>query len=141
MQKSMACWTGGYKMSIEAGIDEKVILVRINKLYHESMTPEEMYEATRGVWKVSDRRYKADYAFTVFQGEIKEVYKINSWLPAGTSSYATRPRSDVDVEGRWEFDGELAEEDVRKKYIGKSVKEYLPRGLANPIVYINCRLN
>ena len=125
-------------MSNEAMIEEKVILVRINKLYHDSMTPEEMYEATCGVWKVGERREEADYAFTVFQGEVKEVYRINSWLPAGTSSYNTRPTSDVEVEGRWEFNGALAEEGIRNRYIGKSVKEYLPVGAVNPIVYINC---
>ncbi len=125
-------------MKNEANIDEKVILVRINKLYHNSMTPEELYEATCGVWKIGPRRDEADYVLTVYQGEVKEVYKIKSWLPAGTLSYNTRPRSDIEVEGRWEFSGTLADKYIRNRYIGKSVKQYLHRGSANPIVYINC---
>ena len=125
-------------MNNKVKIHEKAILIRINKLYHDSMTAEEMYEATRGVWRVGPRKDEADYAFTVYKGEVKEVYKINSWLPAGTLLYSTRPRTDIELESRWEFDGSLAEDAIRKKYISKSVKEYLPRGAANPITYINC---
>ena len=125
-------------MKNEISIDEKAILVRINQLYHESMTAEELYEATMGVWKVGARRDEAAYAFTVFRSEIKEVYKIDSWLPAGTYRYRTRSRSDVEVAGRWEFVGSLAEDDIRNKYIGRTVKDYLPQGAVNPIVYINC---
>lgn len=124
-------------MTTEANIEEKVILVRINRLYHDFMVPEELYEATRGVWRVGDRRSKADFAFAVYQGEIKEIYRIDSWLPAGTLSYETRRRSDVEVKGRWEFQGSVANNGIRNKYIGKSVKSYLPFGASNPIVYIN----
>jgi len=125
-------------MNGKIAISERAILIRISKLYHENMTDEDMYEATRGVWKVGTRRYEADYAFTVANGEIKEVYKINSWLPAGTQNYNTRERIDVEIKGRWEFNGVLAEDDLRNQYIGKSVKQYLPLGAANPITYINC---
>ena len=119
-------------------IDENVMLIRINQLYHDKMTPEELYEATRGVWRVGLRRNKVDYAFIVSKGMVKEAYKINAWLKAGSLQYHTRPRSDIEVEGRWEFDGVLAEDAIRKKYINKSVKDYLPHGAANPITYINC---
>lgn len=125
-------------MNNEISISEKAILVRINQLYRESMSAEELYEATMGVWKVGIRWEEADYAFTLFQGEIKEIYKINSWLPAGTYEYKSRPRSDVEIEGRWEFIGSLAEDKMRKKYIGRTVRNYLPQGMVNPIVYINC---
>ena len=125
-------------MKNEILIDEKVILIRINQLYRESMTSEELYEATMGVWKVGIRRNEAEYACTVFRGEIKEVYKIDSWLPAGTYHYKTRPRSDIEVDGRWEFIGSLAKDNIRNKYIGRTVKDYLLQGMVNPIVYINC---
>jgi len=102
------------------------------------MTPEELYEATRGVWKLGKRREKAEYVFSVADGEIKEVYKINAWFPAGTQTYKTRPEKDVLVDGRWEFSGTLAPEAIRKNYIGNSVRRYFPRGAANPIQYVNC---
>lgn len=133
----------GRPQSQEVGINEKVILVRINKLYREFMTEEEMYEATRGIWRVGPRRNEADYAFTVYQGFVKEIYKINRWYPACTLEYKTRPMlkaiQDVKQIGRWEFDGMVAENNIRDKYIGRSIKSYLPSfGGANPIIYINC---
>ena len=33
--------------------DENVMLIRINKLYHNDMTPHELYETTRGYWRVN----------------------------------------------------------------------------------------
>jgi uncharacterized protein len=64
-------------------IHEKAILIRINRLYRYGMSEVELYEATRGVWKIGKRREKADYAFAVFRGIVKEVYKITQWFPAG----------------------------------------------------------
>ena len=126
----------------EIEIDENVILIRINKLYHESMSEEEMYEATRGIWKIGVRREKADYAFAIYQGEVKEVFYIGSWFPACTLHYNTRNMQDaisnVKMKGRWEFEGTLAEDSIRDKYIGKSFKHYLPHGASNPIIYANC---
>jgi len=119
-------------------IQDSVVLIRISKLFDEMMTQEEMYEATRGVWKVGSRRESAKFAFTVANGEVKEVYEITSWLPAGTTPYKTRLDKDIQVKGRWEFVGHLASQEIRNSYIGKSVKQYLPRGSANPITYINC---
>lgn len=123
-------------------IIENVILIRINRLYHEKMSMDELYEATRGIWRIGIRREKADFVFAVYKGEVVEVYSIISWFPACTLPYKTRniqeEISNVKVQERWEFDGKLADESVRHKYIGKSVKEYFMDGASNPVMYINC---
>jgi hypothetical protein len=46
------------------------------------MTPVELYDATRGVWRVNPSRHKAKYAFAVYEGIVKEVYEIKAWFPA-----------------------------------------------------------
>lgn len=124
-------------------INEKVILIRINKLYYALMTPEEMYEATRGIWRVGSKRNEVDYAFAVYQGIVKETYKVHQWYPACTFEYKTPGMlsaiQKVNKTGRWEFEGEIAESNIREKYVGRSVKNYLPSfGGANPITYVNC---
>jgi len=74
-----------------ATIDEKVILIRINRLYSNGMSACELYEATRGVWRLRKNRVeKVTYAFAVFKGIVKEVYKIQKWHKAGTLEYKTR---------------------------------------------------
>ena len=107
-----------------------------NKLARAS-SPEELYEATRGVWKIGDRRDDARYAFAVAGGIVREVYRISQWHPAGSTPYITRPASDVQVLGRWEFTGVVAPGAVRDKYLGRSVAHYFAQGNVNPITYVN----
>lgn len=120
-----------------AVIKEKSILIRINRLYKESLSELQIFEATRGVWKIGEKRKLVKLAFAVFQGEIKEIYEIKAWHPAGTLKYETRNKEDVQIKERWEFDGSLADEQIRKNFIGKSVKSLFKKGMANPITYLN----
>jgi hypothetical protein len=119
-------------------ISEPSILIRINKKYHDGISRKQLFEVTRGVWKIGLRREKAQLAFAVYKGIVKEVYVISSWHPAGTLQYQTRTRTDVAYPGRWEFDGKLASQDIRDKYIDESVAEYFSPHAQNPITYVNC---
>jgi uncharacterized protein len=119
-------------------IDEPALLVRISRLYRPDMPAEELYEATRGVWRLSTRREGAAYAMAVFEGVVLEVYEIDSWLPAGTTPYYFRDVEELPVEGRWEFVGRLARNSVRSKYLGRSVAAYFKQGAQNPIAYVEC---
>ena len=121
-------------------ITEPALLVRISKLFHEKMSQEQLYEATRGVWTIGGNRDQARYAFSIAGGLVREVYEVGTWQPAGTSAYKTRPREDVAIPGRWEFSGKLAPEAIRQKYIGNSITHYFQRGNSNPINYVNIKL-
>jgi hypothetical protein len=118
-------------------IDDPVILIRINKRYRHGMTVQELYEVTRGVWKLGHKRERARFAFAVFEGVVREVYEIHSWHEAGTTPYETRAKEDVSLAGRWEFIGVRAPDEIRNKYFGYSVAEYFSQGAQNPIVYVN----
>jgi uncharacterized protein (DUF433 family) len=118
-------------------ITHPVILIRINRQFRPGMSSAEMYDSTRGVWRVGQRRERARYAFAVFKGVVHEVYEIDAWHPAGSTVYKTGRQGDMNVPGRWEFTGRRAEESIRSQYVGKSVRAYLPWGLANPVVYVN----
>jgi hypothetical protein len=126
-----------YYAATTVSINDPVILIRINKLYRHGMSALELYEATRGVWKLGKRRRGAKFAFAVFEGVVREVYEIHSWHNAGTNHYASRPKKDVTIPGRWEFMGKIASNEIRDKYVDHSVKEYLPAKAQNPIVYVN----
>lgn len=113
-------------------VHHNAMLITINRLYRSDMTAEELYESTRGIWKVGSRREEVDYAMAVYQGVVREVYAVKSWHPAGTLEYRTR--HDIDARrdsGRWEFDGSVAE-GIRNEYVGFSVG----RGGQNPIRYV-----
>lgn len=114
-------------------IQHDVILITINQKYRSGIPKVELYEATRGLWKVGKKnRERVDYAMAVYQGIVREVYRIERWLPAGTLDYHTRD----DIErrkdsGRWEFEGEVAH-DLHDMYVGHRVG----KGGQNPIRYV-----
>ncbi len=114
-------------------VTDPALLIRINRLFRHGMSAEELYEVTRGVWKLGPRREKARYALAVFEGVVREVFAIEKWHRAGTTPYRDR-RLDK-TEGRWEFTGRVAEEPARSRYLGKSVSSYLKKGLQSPVVY------
>jgi hypothetical protein len=120
-------------------VTDPALLIRINRLYHHNITPQELYEATRGTWTVgSPRCTDACYAFAVFDGVVREVYEIESWHPAGTTPYLTRDAAKLKTKGRREFVGCVATPMIRERYFGRSVATYLRRGQRNPVVYVNC---
>src|SRR3954454_5679547 len=90
------------------------LLIRISRLYKPGMSPQQLYEATRGVWKLGPDKDSAEYALSIAKGVVQEVYSIGAWFQAGTTAYSTRPLSDVSVSERWEFSGTVAPEAVRE---------------------------
>lgn len=121
-----------------ASINVPCIVIRIQRAFRSGMSPEELYEATRGVWVVGPRRNNAKYAMAVFDGVVREVYEIAAWHAAGTTEYLTRPHQHVNRPGRWEFTGSRAPESVRASLVGMSIAHLWTRGAANPIKYVNC---
>lgn len=142
-------WRSGYygRMGVEqlaslyerekVKIEEPAILIRINQLYRYGMSEIELYDATRGIWRVGENRNKAKYAFAVYEGIVREVYKIEQWFPAGTT-FSTRDPNGLSDPDRWEFIGKFAEAKIRKKYLLKSVEDYFQKNSQSPVLYVNC---
>jgi uncharacterized protein len=100
------------------------------------MSERALYDATRGIWKVGARRSNAEFALAVFRGVVLEVYKVESWHPAGTTSYQSRTFTSQECAGRSEFVGSVAPEPIRKQFILGNVSEHLSDGSQNPITYV-----
>ncbi|MCI0722425.1 MAG: hypothetical protein L0338_26170 [Acidobacteria bacterium] len=111
-------------------ITEPVLLIIVNRLFRRNMTPQELYEVTRGNWVLGERRRKARYALSVYRGIVREVYRISGWAPSKARSPEQKRQS------RWRFEGEVARE--LRHYVGGSVEHYLTPGAQSPTKYINC---
>jgi len=111
---------------VEIAPEHRVALIRIRRRFAEVRTPEDLYEVTRQWWVVAPNRRKPDYAFSVYNGIVRAIYKINSWEqePQGGR-------------GRWCFHGERSPE-LEEQYLWKDVGRYLSLGAQNPIKYVNC---
>lgn len=128
-----------------AKVEEPVVAININRQYPRAAgDPEELYQVTRSMWRLNlERANRARYAFAVYKGVIKEVYEVERWMPASQATRRFwRERENLQGEdfaethdGRSEFIGEVAPEEIRKKYVGKKLPG---RPSQNPIRYFNC---
>lgn len=103
-----------------------LILFHLNQLYRPNMTDEDLYNTTRGNWRISARRDDANYAIATYRGLTREVYEINNWY-------------EVEVNGRirWAFNGERVQDvNVRNELLGRRVIR-IP-GARSPFTYLNC---
>lgn len=94
-------------------VTDPSLLIRINRLYRHGMNAVELYDVTRGVWRLGPRRAAARFALAVFEGVVREVFEVGTWHPAGTTPYVNRTFEDLT--GRWEFTGRVAGEEVRSR--------------------------
>ena len=63
-------------------IKHNILVIKINKLYRKNMSNYEIYDAVRGVWRVSLNSIKSKkirYVFAVYNGLIVGVYKPDEW--------------------------------------------------------------
>lgn len=112
-------------------ITEPSMLIRINELFRDDMSAEELYNATRSSWRVSlNRANNVEYALSVYKGIVREVYLITAWQEADPTAHEKN-------NGRFEFIGNIAEDTIRNKYKLKSVKHYFKKGNMAPFMYIN----
>ena len=119
---------------LQEEITDNIIIIKINRSYRRGMSPEELYDITRGCWK---RRIesvdRAEFALAVYEGEVVEVYRIFAWYSALDDIRNTVPFDPNIERGRIIFKGEIAEEPIRKKYIGRNVSKLFKRGEASPV--------
>ena len=121
-------------------IIHNVMMIKVNKLYRNDMSEFELYEITRGGWRIKPEAAKRiELVFSVFAGIVLEVYAIVGWFPAGATQYAYRPdmmeKLSPEHAARYEFVGRVAPEDIRTRYVHKSVISLSGRGAQNPIRY------
>ncbi|MGM9630768.1 LEM-3-like GIY-YIG domain-containing protein [Butyricicoccus sp.] len=117
--------------------NENAVLIRINQLYRNDMTVYELYETTRGFWRINPEQIKkVKYALAVYYGMVLEVYEIAAWFPAFSTMTQRYIPDTEQCRNRYEFVGNIAPESVRKKFRDKSVASLFPQGAQNPIRYI-----
>lgn len=116
-------------LEIKTEVKEKALFIRINKAYRDGMSKEELFKVTSFSWRLAlEKARQVDYVFSIYQGIIVEIYKPIEWYEV----------KDIDTDpNRIAFHGEAAEETIRDRYIGKSVKHYFKQGESNPCKYIN----
>ncbi len=102
-------------------IDAPVIMFKINRAWRADHSERDIYEATRGHWKIGwDARTRARYALGVAFGVVRGVYEIESWFESEQSG----------ENGRWGFAGRPAPELAH--VIGTNIRGINLDGSQNP---------
>lgn len=112
-------------------VKEDVVLIKINKTYHEGMTEGELYNATSKSWVVSLQKTETrDIKFycSVYKNKIIEVYDFLSYEEE-------IPKRDP---SRYILHGKVASEELRENLIGLDVGS-IHKGMGNPIKYTSLK--
>ena len=65
----------------EDDIRHRILVIKINRLYHRNMDLDALYDSVRGVWRASKEKVKTiDYVFGVYNSLIVAVYKPTEWF-------------------------------------------------------------
>ncbi|MFV0533905.1 MAG: LEM-3-like GIY-YIG domain-containing protein [Cumulibacter sp.] len=84
-------------------IDLPIIMVKIQKNWRPDSNEQEIFEHTRGYWKIAANvRDQARYCLGVAHGIVRGAYRIDSWFPS--------PQARDQGNNRWGFDGASAPE-------------------------------
>ncbi len=126
---------------IKVKSEHRGVAILINKAWKPNFGYKETFEITRGIWnkkmKTACEKRNAKFAYATFNGVVKDVYTIYSWVPAGSQAYFTRPdilSSERIETARWEFIGTRAPDEIRERYVGKIIEK--DRSYGNPYVFV-----
>ena len=118
----------------EAEILHRVVFVKLAETYRKGMSAAALYEAARGVWSLSpETASKYNYVLALWEGLVVEVYHVEYWQPADPAHYPTRGLKAADFIPEHgilctEFVGGVASAEIRKHYLGKSVRKHFAAG-------------
>ena len=130
----------------EKDIRHKILIIKINRLYQRGMDEKVLYDAVRGVWRVSKEKVRTvEYVFGVYNSLIVAVYKPSEWFVCKEAKDRL-PRQDIvltpKTENRLFFVDERYEQgfpldENESFYIGKSIAGLqLNQSAQNPITYL-----
>ena len=114
--------------------DTPLIMFRIPKLWHRGMSDLDLYEATRGGWRLDIQRVqRAKYVLSVSKGVVRQVYRPESWRARTPDEAGWGP--DELTRPRYGFEGVVAD-DAPAGWRNHNV--LLPPGFQGPFRYHNC---
>lgn len=125
-----------------ANLEIRAVILNISRQYEPGLELEQLYERTRGYWVMQPHDHReVEFGIALADGVMREVYRIDAWTRLAVADIQPNPFRRPDPNGpagrssfRWIFTGELASEELRKRYIGRELES---QG-QNPVRWINC---
>ena len=111
------------------------IIININSLYRRGYGDNAIYNATKGIWTIAQWRLKGlKYVLSEYRGLIVEVFQVDRWLEA-ERGFSSKAKQHGQTKTGYYFEGNVAPDDVRNRYINKSIMYVKKKGAANAVRY------
>lgn len=111
------------------------IAFRIAKRWSPAMSTQDVYEVTRGWWRIGSRRQRARLALAVSDGIIRGIFEIqgDSWRPRVAGDRGFTPNSP----SRWGFEG-IDASGSYPDILHRDISSWFKAGNQTPFLYVNC---
>jgi hypothetical protein len=108
----------------EFEFNRKIDKFMIIKIKPEISNSRGTYNATRYSWKINYKKViHYPLVLSVINGIVREVYKVYKWVQS-------------EIKSRYYFEGIVADQENRAKYINKKIpSKFRKKGLASPVLY------
>lgn len=116
-------------------IPKDTIIININSSYRRASGVDKLYTATKERWRMDKSRLVGiKYVLSEYKGLIVEVFEVEKWYPIKRQYNPGSKKAGKTYTG-YGFDGHVAPNLVRNKFLNKSVAHKKKRGASNPITY------
>lgn len=125
-----------YSAQLIGELDDDVVVININRLYHSGMSTDEIYNATKGYWGIDVRRKDGIHVvLSEFQGLIVEVFKVADWKPIQVAyTKGSKKFEKGETRTRYYFDKGVIDPVIRDRYMGRRLPKMNKQ---SPIIYAN----
>lgn len=111
------------------------VIININKSYKRGSGENAIFDATKEIWDIKEnRRNKIKFVLSEYKGLIVEVFKVEKWYGKERYYNSNAKKAGQTYMG-YGFDGEVADDSIRKKYINKSVAKSKTKGFSGVIIF------
>ncbi len=108
------------------------VIININRKYKRGAGSDDIYEAVKEAWVISDTRLLGlKYVLVEFHGLIVEVFEVDEWYDKKFHYTSGKKKRKMRV--RRGFIGRQAPEAIRTLYLNKSIAHHKKRGQASPV--------
>jgi len=116
-------------------IENNCIIININKKYERGAGKNSIYEATKETWTIDKRKLsRLKYVLSEYRGLIVEVFEVLEWYEK-ERGYLPNSKKFGQTKIGYGFVGKVADNNIRNRYVNKSIAHIKKRGAASVIRY------
>lgn len=116
-------------------LEANCLIININRSYKRGAGAEAIYSATKEIWKINkDRLESIEYVLSEYRGLIVEVFEVSEWYEK-ERGYNPGAKKYGQTYIGYGFNGTIANEEVRSRYINKSISHVKKKGFGGVLIF------